>query len=375
MEQARADTVRSGPAEIVSIQYLRGFAALAVLVTHALQWPLPAMNLGLLKTGRLGVDVFFVISGFIITMIGGSGRFDPKTFLARRALRIVPIYWVATLLVTVLALALSSHFRTTVPTLQGFVESLLFIPSSTPKAPLLGVGWTLDYEIFFYLVFAALCFLKSEARTFVLCAVFVLLIALGQSAAHPGMLQYFYTSPSLLGFTLGTLLALAWRRGLIARFNAKARTAVFLALPVLLAGYYLTALPDPDHAPLIFHLALSASAVCIVLIGLEMEARARLPRAGVCKYLGDASYSIYLFHLFPLGAMWAIANRILPAMQTPAYLGVATVVIAVSLAFGLAAHRLLEAPLLEVAKKGRKRPRPEMPEVVPAVLRDLRASA
>src|SRR5258708_34799135 len=96
----RFDTPRD---EVLSIQYLRGLAALSVLVTHALQWPLAEMNIALLKTGRLGVEVFFVISGFIITTIAGDGRFNPKEFLVRRAFRIVPAYWAATFLITILA--------------------------------------------------------------------------------------------------------------------------------------------------------------------------------------------------------------------------------------------------------------------------------
>ncbi len=119
--------------QLLSIQYLRGLAALSVLATHALQWPLAEMNMGLLKTGRLGVDVFFVISGFIITTIAGDGRFDPRDFLIRRAFRIVPAYWTATLLVTILAVAIPTQFRTTVPTIEGLVKSLLFIPSLEPK--------------------------------------------------------------------------------------------------------------------------------------------------------------------------------------------------------------------------------------------------
>src|SRR5258708_17102380 len=108
----RFDTPRD---EVLSIQYLRGFAALSVLITHALQWPLPEMNMYLLKTGRLGVEVFFVISGFIITTIAGDGPFHPRVFLERRARRIVPTYWAATFLLPVLAISLPSQFTTTVP--------------------------------------------------------------------------------------------------------------------------------------------------------------------------------------------------------------------------------------------------------------------
>ena len=113
--------------------------------------------------------MFFVISGFIMTMIAGDGTFRPGRFLSRRALRIVPAYWAATFMVAALALALPNQFRTTVPTIEGLIKSLLFIPSLNPKAPLLALGWTLDFEAFFYVVFASLFFLRSELRTLVLC--------------------------------------------------------------------------------------------------------------------------------------------------------------------------------------------------------------
>ena len=71
--------------------FLRAIAALSVLVTHALQWPLPEMNMYLLKTGRLGVEVFFVISGFIITTIAGDSPFHPRVFLERRAHKSFPL--------------------------------------------------------------------------------------------------------------------------------------------------------------------------------------------------------------------------------------------------------------------------------------------
>jgi exopolysaccharide production protein ExoZ len=148
----------AGRAQLVSIQYLRALAALTVLVSHALYWPLESRNEALLITGRLGVEIFFVLSGFIITVIGGEGRFGPVAFARNRIMRIVPMYWLATFLVVALATASPSSFRTTVPTIEGMIKSLLFIPSDVPKAPLLGLGWTLDYEACLYLVFGCLLF-------------------------------------------------------------------------------------------------------------------------------------------------------------------------------------------------------------------------
>src|SRR5258708_8993373 len=222
--------------QLLSIQYLRGLAALSVLATHALQWPLAEMKLGLLKTGRLGVDVFFIISGFIITTIAGDGRFDPRDFLIRRAFRIVPAYWTATLLVTILAVAIPTQFRTTVPTIEGLVKSLLFIPSLEPKAPLLVLGWTLNFEVFFYLVFASLFFLGSKARTLFLLGTFAFLVAIGQFVPGLSHVEAIYTSPSLIGFSFGTILAQAYQHPSFARLCEQLRRPSLAAPCILLVA-------------------------------------------------------------------------------------------------------------------------------------------
>ncbi len=339
---------KTGQGELLSIQYLRGLAALTVLVSHTLQWPLAQMSQTLLRSGRLGVEVFFVISGFIITRVAGDGAFHRMTFLKRRAWRIVPLYWGATLLVTALALALPSLFRTTNPTALGVTESLLFIPSETPKAPLLGVGWTLDYEVFFYLLFACLSDFASETRTFAVCALLAGLMLIGQAAPHETALEYFYTSPSLLGFALGTLLAQAHRFGLLARLShLPAALVAGVALMLTVLFFFIPASDEAGRAPFTFHLVMSAAAIAIVGGAVALEHRLK-PHA-LLHYLGDASYSVYLFHLFAVGAGWAIAHRLWP--ETPVeHIAVAIATASLALLAGLLAHHLFERPLLRLQK-------------------------
>jgi exopolysaccharide production protein ExoZ len=352
MTQFRAKDARSR--ELFSIQYLRGLAALTVLVSHTLQWPLATMSQTLLRSGRLGVEVFFVISGFIITLVGGGGAFDPLGFARRRAWRIVPLYWGATLVVTVMALLLPSLFRTTVPTLAGVLDSLFFIPSEVPKAPLLGVGWTLDYEVFFYLVFVCLAGVTSEIRTLTICLGLGALVAIGQLMSHASDLQYFYTSPSLIGFAAGTLLAQAWRHGLIAHLAVLPRWSLALApLFLTIAFFIIPASDEAGRAPLSFHLTMSAAAIAIVGAALVLEAAGRLnPHRGL-HYLGDASYSVYLFHLFAVGAGWAVAHKLAPHHTVPGYLIAALVISILALASGLAVHQMFERPLLKMGRKAK----------------------
>lgn len=340
---ARSGTPRT---QLLSIQYLRGLAALSVLVTHALQWPLAEMNMVLLKTGRLGVDVFFVISGFIITTIAGDGRFNPKEFLVRRAFRIVPAYWTATLLITILAVAIPAQFRTTIPTTEGLIKSLLFIPSLEPKAPLLLLGWSLNFEVFFYLIFASLFFLRSEARTLVLLGIFALLVGIGQFATGLSHVESIYTSPSLIGFSLGTILAQAYRHGLFTRFCVQLRWTTIVAPCVLLVVFYVVDWNGDEEIALWKHILMSSTALSIVLFGLNHEAAGEVTHVKSLKYVGDISYSVYLFHLFSVGAIWAVSKRLFDIHQPLVYAGCAIFAILAGLAAGAVCHHFIERPFL-----------------------------
>jgi exopolysaccharide production protein ExoZ len=337
--------------QLLSIQYLRGLAALSVLVTHALQWPLAEINMALLKTGRLGVDVFFVISGFIITSIAGDGRLDPKEFLVRRSFRIVPAYWAATLLITILAVAMPTLFRTTIPTIEGLMKSLLFIPSLEPKAPLLLLGWSLNFEVFFYLLFASLFFLRSEVRTLVLLGIFAVLIGVGQFCNGLGHVETFYTSPSLVGFSVGTILAQAYRHGLITRFCSQLRWTTLAASCVLLVAFYVVEWNGEEEIALWKHLLMSTTALSIVSFGLSHEAAGDVTYVRFFKSIGDISYSVYLFHIFSVGAIWAVAKRFLDIHQPSVYLGCASLAVAVGLISGLACYHFIERPFLTGGSK------------------------
>lgn len=332
--------------DIVSVQYIRAIAALTVLVTHSFQWPLPEIDFFLLKSGRFGVDIFFVVSGFIITLIAGSGPFDPRKFLARRARRIVPAYWVATFLVVALALAMPAQFRSTVPTIEGFIKSLLFIPSDDPKAPLLLLGWTLNYEAFFYVVFACTFFLKSEWRTVTQILALSALVAIGQLLPEQGYLTRFYASPSLIGFMMGLLLAQSYRHGLIDHIRGPWMAMLVIAVIALATAYYILPWNSPDSAPLHVHLILSLLSTLFVAGFLAVERNGYLPSLPVAKFLGDASYSIYLFHLFPLGAFWAVARKLFDVTPLYMYLPLALACSLGALVFGTICYWLIERPFL-----------------------------
>src|SRR5271166_3045280 len=138
---------------LLSIQTLRALAALAVVAYHALQW-----DRGGFDVGRAGVDVFFVISGFIMWRVTAGRDVPPRAFLWRRFTRVAPLYWLATLGVLAVALVWPAFLPEVRPGWRHLVLSLAFIPHLDPRGlpfPTLPPGWTLDYEAVFYAIFAA----------------------------------------------------------------------------------------------------------------------------------------------------------------------------------------------------------------------------
>ena len=203
------------------IQLLRAFAALCVVAFHAQNdASVVAARLGKAFTRSeafpwlAGVDIFFVISGFI--MVYASARLfgsaqGPRIFLAHRIARIVPLYWATTMLylaVVLLAPALlNSEYLA-----PGFVtSSFLFIPAARPDGlvqPLYSLGWTLNYEMFFYALFAIAVAFPRQRAVAALIGALILIVGLGQTLAPLPQPLAFWSDPIILEFAFG--MALGW---------------------------------------------------------------------------------------------------------------------------------------------------------------------
>lgn len=334
--------------KLVSIQYLRGLAAMLVILAHAADHPLAETPSFLTQLGELGVTLFFVISGFIMVAISGRADFNPLTFLKRRAIRIVPLYWCFTTLAAVMALGFPTLFKNTIFTLPHYVLSLFFVPHESPAgglSPLLSLGWTLNYEVFFYLAFALLAFLTARRRVSLLTLVFASLAAYGL-IAQPQNVLGFYANASLLAFCAGTWIGLLHLEGRLDQ--ATSAQSAGLALAALLAmGLGLAGTGIPGYVPLLI------GSAALVVLGLKTERR--LPRWHVLEHLGDASYSLYLTHIFVVGAVVALGSRLLPIEGPLGYLVLVTAATGAAIIGGLLVHRMIEKPLLALFNR-RKSP-------------------
>lgn len=284
---------------LVGIQYLRAIAALMVAFAHIPQQiPIYAPRLTFPHFNRFtyGVDIFFIISGFIMVVTSRSIR--PLEFMRRRIIRIVPLYWLLTLVMVALALIAPSLFRTTVVTPMYVLKSLLFIPYPNPgqhgaMEPLLVPGWTLDYEMFFYAIFAAVLVAPERYRLAINGAVLLLFIAVASVAGPSFEVLKYLGSPRILEFWLGCLL------GTLHNHRALRVPAPVAAGCVLFGFAALFANPEiPGWANWILMMA-PPFAIVFGAAALEQSGGVRALKFPLL--LGDASFSTYLTHIFTLG--------------------------------------------------------------------------
>ncbi|WP_439617208.1 acyltransferase family protein [Shinella sp.] len=312
---------------LYGIQYLRAFAALAVVVFHAGERSGYAFAIG-----ATGVDVFFVISGFIMWVIVARRPVSPGRFLADRVRRIVPVYWLAT--AVMVAGALAGLFPNLLLTAEHVAASLFFVPWRSPSSgeiwPVLVQGWTLNYEMFFYAVFAACLLLPARLRLPVMAAVFLTLVAIGFAVESDNPLFLTYTRPIILEFVAGMLIGRLSLAGWLPN-----RTVSIALIGTALAGLAaigILRLPFDEWTcgPL---------AIALVYGTVALEKHGRIARFRLPALLGDASYSIYLWHTFAI----SVAAKVGAALVLPAPL-VFVSSIAVGTLVGLCGYVLIERP-------------------------------
>ncbi len=247
---------------LASIQILRVAAALAVVLFHALQWS--HMDFAV---GAAGVDVFFVISGFVLWGSTHARPPSPGAFLRARAERVVPMYWIVTLATAAVALWRPQALPIIHPRAGHLVLSLLFIPHVGPGEdpfPLLPTGWTLTYEVFFYAAMALALAAPRDRRLQVLCGL-VLATALLGFGYHG-----WYTllaNPLLLEFLAGVALAQLWAKGRIARWPPWCGWGLILGGLAILAGLQVCDVRDDFLRPFIW----GPPAAMIVAGALKLE--------------------------------------------------------------------------------------------------------
>lgn len=352
---------------ISNIQLLRAIAAFAVVFHHALNnfakyghtTPFD------ISVGAAGVDIFFILSGFIMVYVTQQRPQTPVGFWRHRIIRIVPLYWLATFAMLI-TMTLGSKLFGIQPSglldwdFGDLVTSLFFVADVRADGhpwPIVAVGWTLIYEAFFYLVFGMALMLHDIRKTlFFLILVMIALTFVGAFLTDLPLFISVYTKPIILEFCVGCVLGYTYIRTEIFKLRNPKRLAfplIVLALFVMISGNQLYPfLGDLKSLPRLLFFGVPAT--MIVVSALIMEKSGSVFRGRILLLQGNASYAIYLFHLLMLAAFYLIASRIVSLEPLPNALAVFLMAIVACGIGGTLIHLTIEKPLHEFFR-GRSR--------------------
>jgi peptidoglycan/LPS O-acetylase OafA/YrhL len=322
------------------IQSLRFVAATLVLLTHSTFYYHQRINKdwSVWWGGVIGVEIFFIISGVVIVMCSATLPFNTtgaKEFMIRRLLRIVPLYWLVLLIKVAVTLVLPSIVYNNSFDAVHAIKSFLFIPTFNAAGgirPIHGVGWTLQHEMFFYLLFGAMMLLGKRPARWV-SAVIIGLVCVGVGVTPQSAPMLVITNPINLYFIVGMMIG-----SIIVHGGAYHPSSRY----VLLAGLILAALlkwllPEFMKALPLVPVALVFGALMLLLTTW------RLPRPlHFAVVLGNSSYTLYLFHPLVAPPVLLTVHRI-AAPLGPFVEITLTVTITITLAHGI--YKWVELPL------------------------------
>jgi exopolysaccharide production protein ExoZ len=318
--------------EVFTVQALRAVAAIMVILRH--------VDRDKLAFGSMGVDVFFVLSGFVMILSTARLRGQPnaaRIFAKRRIVRILPMYWLFTGIHVLRGFAGGQHYQP-----REIICSLLFIPYrfgqplSTIYFPIISVGWTLNYEAFFYLCFAICLWIRKSP--FWLAPVFVLLAMVGLYQPEQSIGAFSIFNYRLLIFVGGMVIAKLYSRALLLN-QIPAAFLVCLCISSVIAWHH-----DTYWVHMVVWAPVALAGTYALLSFERVFSRTRHP---VIQLLGDASYSIYLSHLVLTFAFLHAALRLYPSLpSTIGTFAFALLSVTMACAVGVLVHKIIERPIL-----------------------------
>ena len=346
---------------LLNLHLLRAIAALAVVYFHTTSDA--GLNLPV-NIGSHGVDLFFVISGFVIAYTAAR---SPDRFLIRRIIRVVPSYWTATIVIFAVSAVAPHLLRTTRADDVQLLCSLLFIPRETSyagMAPTLVLGWSLNYEMYFYVAFA-LALAVAPRRAPIVCAVAIGGMALlidGSGVSHPSL--QFYARPLVFEFVFGIAVfyLLTAAEALLSR--SERRTSIRWVLLFVAIGAALFMGVEEFHGgfglPRFLVAGIPASLLVLSAILLERACGVKTTSKAVLL-AGEASYVLYLIHPY---VIYGVLRTLLARhgqLTWPAAIGLVTALMAMSTVAAIVVHLWFEKPVMMRLRRRLLRPRASSP--------------
>ena len=291
---------------IVSIQYLRALAVILVLLIH-ISDKSGQYGTGIFdfRDGRFGVDIFFVISGFVmyyVTLGEKSGLSTIWVFLKHRIIRIIPLYWFLTFiaLIVYIVLPISTYHGGEI----SIVKSFFLFPIDFPKEKyLIPIAWTLSYEFYFYLLFS-ITLLFSRHRGMIATSILLSLVSVGcyLQLSHDHVLLRFLTNSLLLEFFYGILVVHLYQK---IHTHKILFSIIFFILFTLSYTLY-----SMDFRTGYRGIDLGIPAIFLVLSFIMIETQIKRYLFNPMIHIGAASFSLYLIHPFVLTFFSLVYKRI-----------------------------------------------------------------
>ena len=334
---------------ILSIQYLRAIAAMLVVFIH-IAWK--NMQTGgesinwWHTAGSFGVDIFFIISGFIMVFITHNRPMREKkieTFLKKRFIRIVPLYWFYTLLALAIYLIMPERVNSGGGETE-ILKSFFLLPLDKGQVYLLNVAWTLHYEFIFYILFAIGLFFSQKYRY-----LFVGLMILTSLIYKAFFVD---DTTSYIVHSLASDIFFEFAMGMLLFFLIdKKEFPLVLSLVSLIIGIMLFYfIFSGEKITYLYHLYTGVSAFLICFGVVSMERVWRRKEIKFLSKIGDASYTLYLLHPFVLVGTLMVYNKVthfVPKSET--LFIVLLFVSAIVVSYG--AYIFIEKNLIKITKK------------------------
>ena len=322
------------------IQVLRGVGALLIFTRH-----LPMVrNVG--WNTHLGIDLFFVISGFIIMYTTQKGV---ENFGRKRIVKIIPLYWLLTI-ATFCASYIVDGITEYVPTVSELIKSLFFIPyareaidADSAVRPIIGPAHTLLYEVLFYLVFYISARIAHKRRGEITCLILLTIMAAGRISDFGGneVLQK-YTNGRYMDFIFGILMfyILQW---IFLNTDLLDRMKKYSPLLIMISGLVICAMvfADIDQLTVSFLALLAVFGFTAAFYGRKG------PR--LLTFLGDMSYSFYLVHYYVILVMSKLIDPM--TVWTVKSVACAGVALLLSIPAAYCSYRVIEIKLADYLLK------------------------
>jgi len=353
---------------LISLQILRAIAVLLVIIVHfsvLAQKNIIDINIKPFYFGLAGVDIFFVISGFIMYYIISKPNVNKYEFLKHRFFRIFPLYWFYFSILLILAMYSPSLVTSYADT--NLLASFLLLPSFSPS--FLNVSWTLVYEMYFYfVVFIFMVFFKNTKYFLIfLMTIFLISFLISFLNKLPELNAIFlvYGSPLLFEFLMGGCVYI-----LVSKLNKLNRLYSFLllffSLCLLFAShrYYIgvdTFFTEifngyKQYGRVIYFGIPSAIFVYSVLQFEVYFKESSFSLVNFFNYLGNASYSLYLSHYFVLVFLFKVFDKLPITVDTIFEIIIVFITfMIISVSLGLFLYEYIEIFLLKEMRKIRDR--------------------